>query len=117
MLSAAHLGCFCRWVLAYGQQARPISVFARDHESKLHLLGQNLLRSLVPDSFPARLGLLPSAGESQRRFIIVDETVCAIFGPSIEKVIACPVHALVCIGEVQVYACSVEVQVYTCCTQ
>lgn len=40
----------------------------------------------MPDSFPPRLGLLPSQGRGQRRFIVVDDTVYAIYGRSIEKV-------------------------------
>lgn len=46
---------------------------------------QNLLRGLLPDSFPARLAAEPST-EKQRRFIIIDEAVHAIYGPQLEKV-------------------------------
>ena len=46
---------------------------------------QNLLRGLLPDSFPARLATEPST-EKQRRFIIIDEAVHAIYGPQLEKV-------------------------------
>lgn len=46
---------------------------------------QNLLRGLLPDSFPARLAAEPTT-EKQRRFIIIDEEVHAIYGPQLEKV-------------------------------
>ena len=47
---------------------------------------QNLLRGLVPDSFPSRLGLSPIEGPGQRRFVIIDDTVSDIYGQQLENV-------------------------------
>ena len=50
---------------------------------------QSLLRELVPDSFPARLGPDSAApGMTQRRFIIIDEAVHALYGEQMDKVTA-----------------------------
>ena len=46
---------------------------------------QSLLRSLLPDSFPARLAAEPTT-EKQRRFIIIDENVYATYGEQLEQV-------------------------------
>ena len=54
---------------------------------------QNLLRGLVPDSFPSRLGLSPPEGPGQRRFVVIDETVDEIYGQQLVNVrIPCPSH-------------------------
>lgn len=47
---------------------------------------QELLRAVVPGSFPSQLTEKPMPGAGQRRFIIVDDMVYNIHGKRIEEV-------------------------------
>ncbi|KAK9791618.1 hypothetical protein WJX73_001579 [Symbiochloris irregularis] len=63
----------------------PVTYAVEETHDLLSLDNKTLLRGLVPDSFPPRLALSPSEGKRQRRFILIDETVAAIYGPQIEE--------------------------------
>ena len=70
------------------QTAMPFQAGAFYAQAYTSLL-QSLLRELVPDSFPARLGPDCGApGATQRRFIIIDEAVHALYGEQMDKVTA-----------------------------
>ena len=72
---------------------------------------QSLLRELVPDSFPARLGPDCGApGTTQRRFIIIDEAVYALYGEQMDKVIAAHLSCTSARAGLQILMAAAEIQ-------
>jgi 3-dehydroquinate synthase len=64
---------------------QPVSYAVEETQNLFHLDNKNLLRGLVPDSFPARLTRDPVEGVKSRRFVIIDEVVFSIYGEQLEQ--------------------------------
>lgn len=65
--------------------AQPISYSIQEVTGLFNIENQNLLRGVVPGSFPSQLSATASSGIGQRRFILMDDNVYRLYGEKVEQ--------------------------------